>query len=182
MSWEEGTDRKAASPPPRISHRQEGKTREEARILLGEGAQGARGSPCDCPAVHASIYCFTNPSLECLKERGTPRGAEGRGAWGGRPSAGCSEDAPGGSEQPRSAPSLPDEDAPGAGRLPGECWSPVPRGGERPDPSFYTSFLFIWEFIALLARRVGAAAPGGRRGCAGRGRDVELPARAVLEG
>lgn len=44
MGWEEGADRKAASPPPRISYRKEGerrgaKKKEEATIFLGEGAR-----------------------------------------------------------------------------------------------------------------------------------------------
>lgn len=182
MSWEEGTDRKAASPPPRISHRQEGKTREEARILLGEGAQGARGSPCDCPAVHASIYCFTNPSLECLKERGTPRGAERRGAWGEDPRPAALRMRRAGQSSRALLHPSPARMLQGRGGCPGSAGPQCREAGSPQIPPFTPLFLFIWGFIALLARRVGAAAPGGRRGCAGRGRDVESPARAVLEG
>lgn len=40
MNWEEGAERKAASPPPRISDLQEGKTRRKQEFLLGEGARG----------------------------------------------------------------------------------------------------------------------------------------------
>lgn len=109
---------------------------------------------------------------------------EGEG-WGktlGR----CSEDAPGGSEQPRSAPSLPAEDAAGPGGLPGGAAPHYPQAVIPQNPSFHLCFfLFIWMFIALLARREGAAAPGAAQNAGGmrnfgRGRcwRGELPSHA----
>lgn len=79
MGWEE--DRKASSPPPRISYRKEGEKRggrekEEATILLGEGA---RGCPCVSLLPYARVFTVLIICLWSVPGAGCPRSGAVRG-------------------------------------------------------------------------------------------------------
>lgn len=73
--WEGGADRKASSPPPRISYRKEGEKRGGRKGGSNNfTGGGSSGKPlCPSPATHASIYCFNNLPLGCAKSGVSPK-------------------------------------------------------------------------------------------------------------